>query len=55
MATSTRSSAGAGLAAQDEQLRTALDEAIKAIRTDGTYKTINDKYFNFDVYGGEGS
>lgn len=47
--------AGIGLRKEDEQLRTALDEAIKAIRSDGTYKTINDKYFNFDVYGGEGS
>lgn len=47
--------AGIGLRKEDEQLRTALDEAIKAIRSDGTYKTINDKYFSFDVYGGEGS
>jgi len=47
--------AGIGLRKEDEQLRTALDEAIKAIRSDGSYKTINDKYFNFDVYGGEGS
>jgi len=47
--------AGIGVRKEDEQLRTALDEAIKAIRTDGTYKTLNDKYFNFDVYGGEGS
>ena len=46
--------AGIGLRKEDEQMRTAFDEAIKAIRADGTYKTINDKYFNFDVYGGEG-
>ena len=46
--------AGIGLRKEDEQMRTAFDEAIKTIRADGTYKTINDKYFNFDVYGGEG-
>jgi arginine/ornithine transport system substrate-binding protein len=31
-----------------------LNEAIKAIRTSGSYKTIADKYFakyNIDVYG----
>ena len=25
--------------------------AIKAIRANGVYKKINDKYFKFDVYG----
>ena len=25
--------------------------AIKAIRADGTYKRIQDRYFDFDVYG----
>ena len=24
---------------------------IKAIRANGTYKVLNDKYFNFDAYG----
>jgi lysine-arginine-ornithine-binding protein len=46
--------AGIGLRKEDQQMLTAFDEAIKTIRADGTYKTINDKYFNFDVYGGEG-
>jgi lysine-arginine-ornithine-binding protein len=29
-----------------------INAAIKALRENGTYKTINDKYFTFDVYGG---
>jgi len=32
-------------------LKDELNLAIKAIRTDGTYKTLNDKYFKMDVYG----
>lgn len=46
---------GAGIAIrkQDKDLQTQLNEAIVAIRADGTYKTIQDKYFTFDVYGQE--
>ena len=33
-------------------LRDSLSTAIKAIRADGTYKKINDKYFEIDIYGG---
>jgi lysine-arginine-ornithine-binding protein len=29
-----------------------MNAAIKALRENGTYKAINDKYFAFDVYGG---
>lgn len=29
-----------------------INAAIKALRENGTYRAINDKYFNFDVYGG---
>lgn len=45
---------GAGFAVrkQDTELRDAMSAAIKAIRADGTYKTINDKYFEIDIYGG---
>ena len=45
---------GAGFAVRkaDTELRDSLSEAIKAIRADGTYKTLNDKYFEIDVYGG---
>jgi polar amino acid transport system substrate-binding protein len=43
---------GVGIAVrkEDSQLREALNEALKAIRADGTYKAINDKYFSIDVY-----
>jgi arginine/ornithine transport system substrate-binding protein len=45
---------GVGIAVRksDGALKKELNAAIKAIRTDGTYKKINDKYFKFDVYGG---
>lgn len=44
---------GAGIAVRkgDNELRTRLNAAIKAIRDNGTYKKIQDKYFDFDVYG----
>jgi lysine-arginine-ornithine-binding protein len=29
-----------------------MNAAIKALRDNGAYKAINDKYFKFDVYGG---
>ena len=48
--------AGAAVALRkgEDQLKGELNEAIKAIRANGTYKTLNDKYFakyNIDVYG----
>ena len=44
---------GAGIAVRkgDRELLAAFNAAIAAIREDGTYKTINDRYFDFDVYG----
>lgn len=42
---------GIGLRKGQAALKTELNAAIKAIRTNGTYKKINDKYFKFDVYG----
>ena len=36
----------------DLDLRDRFNVALKAIRANGTYKKINDKYFGFDVYGG---
>lgn len=35
---------------EDEALRTKLNDAIKAIRADGTYDKINAKYFPFSIY-----
>lgn len=35
---------------EDEELRQRFNEAIAAIRADGTYAEINAKYFPFDIY-----
>ncbi len=43
---------GVGIAVRkDDPLAGELSAAIQAIRADGTYKTINDKYFPVDIYG----
>lgn len=44
---------GAGIALRkgDTALKNDFNAAIKAIRANGTYKKIQDKYFDFDVYG----
>ena len=44
---------GAGIAIrkEDEDLVEKFNAALEAIRSDGTYKAIKDKYFEFDVYG----
>ncbi|NCS61168.1 MAG: transporter substrate-binding domain-containing protein, partial [Rhodoferax sp.] len=44
---------GAGVALRKGQtdLKNEINAAIKAIRGNGKYKAINDKYFKFDVYG----
>jgi polar amino acid transport system substrate-binding protein len=46
---------GAGIAVRkgETDLVNKLNTAIKAIRANGEYKKINDKYFTFDVYGAE--
>lgn len=43
--------AGIGLRKGSEDLKKILNDAIDAIRENGKYKEINDKYFDFDVYG----
>ncbi len=44
---------GIGIAIRkgEDDLLKMFNNAIEKIRADGTYKKINDKYFNFDVYG----
>jgi arginine/ornithine transport system substrate-binding protein len=44
---------GAGIAMRkgENELREKLNAAIKTIRSNGVYKKIQDKYFDFDVYG----
>ncbi len=44
---------GAGIAVRkgEDDLRSAFTAAIKAVREDGTYAKINDKYFDFDIFG----
>ena len=43
---------GVGIAVrqEDNDLRLALNKALKEIRADGTYQKINDKYFSLDVF-----
>ena len=42
---------GVALRKGETPLRERLNTAIKAIRANGTYKTLQGKYFDFDVYG----
>ncbi len=44
---------GAGIAIrkQDKELVALFNKAIDTIRANGTYKAIQDKYFDFNVYG----
>ncbi|MEZ5922777.1 MAG: transporter substrate-binding domain-containing protein [Hyphomicrobiaceae bacterium] len=42
---------GIGVRKGEDELREAVNKAILDMRADGTYKAINDKYFDFDIYG----
>ena len=39
-----------GVRKDEPELLAKIDQAIAAIRADGTYKKLESKYFNFDVY-----
>ncbi len=45
---------GAGISMRkgSDALLTSINNAIEAIRADGTYEKINNAYFAFDIYGG---
>lgn len=43
--------AGIALRKSDAALAARFNDAIRAIRADGTYQQIAERYFNFDVYG----
>jgi len=42
---------GIALRKGEGDLKGRLNAAIAAIRSNGVYKTIQDRYFKFDVYG----
>lgn len=42
---------GAAVRKQDTDLKEKLNQAIETIRSNGTYEKIQNKYFNFNVYG----
>ena len=42
---------GIAIRKEDKDLVKLFNDAITKIRSDGTYKKIQDKYFDFDVYG----
>lgn len=43
--------AGIGIRQEDTDLRDMFNAALQEILADGTYKEINDKYFDFNAYG----
>jgi len=45
--------AGAGIAVRkgDAALQQKFNAAIQAIRANGTYKKVESRYFDFDIYG----
>jgi arginine/ornithine transport system substrate-binding protein len=45
------SGAGIAIRKKDEALKNEFNAAIKAIRANGTYKALNNRYFKIDIYG----
>ena len=45
--------AGIAICKGEEELVAGFNAAIAQILADGSYKAINDKYFDFNVYGSE--
>jgi len=43
--------AGIGIRKGEDELKSGLNAAIEAIRANGTYDEIAEKYFNFNIYG----
>ena len=41
-----------GVRKDDDKLREDLNAALKAIKENGVYKKVNDKYFKYDISGG---
>jgi arginine/ornithine transport system substrate-binding protein len=46
---------GAGIAVRkgDTLLRDKINAGLAALRADGSYKKLNDRYFDFDIYGAD--
>lgn len=42
---------GIAIRKEDQELVNLFNQAIRTIRENGVYKSINDQYFDFDVYG----
>ena len=42
---------GVAMRKGQDELKQQINQAIKTIRTNGSYQTISAKYFDFDVYG----
>ena len=42
---------GIGMRKGQKELKDQINQAIKTIRSNGTYNTIAKKYFDFDPYG----